>query len=159
VRAPPQVSGPSRADREQAWLTRGRGRAPLRDINNQKLISGGSDPPLKLSFILKHMMYGDTKGRNGLVSRLVAMAYIGSALVAPCLAKESQVPLNSNAVSKLQWEECGEVNNHTLQCNHLHFFSILNWVDKKWKVPNSMFRWIISTNRQTRRSRYLSSEC
>ena len=65
-------------------------------------------------------MHSETKGRNGLASLFVAM--VCSALVAPCLAKESQAPLNFNVVSKLNWEECGELNNHTLECKRLHVF-------------------------------------
>lgn len=46
----------------------------------------------------------------------LATAIISSALIAPCLASTSQIPLNLNAVSGLKWKECGELNNHTLEC-------------------------------------------
>lgn len=54
-------------------------------------------------------MFSEIKGRNGLL--MAAMAC--STLV---VANESQIPLNLNAASKLNWEGCGELNNHSLEC-------------------------------------------
>lgn len=51
---------------------------------------------------------------------LVALLY--SWLVAPCLAKESQEPMSFTAVSKLEWNVCGQLNNHTLECKCLPLF-------------------------------------
>lgn len=108
----------ARADRHQADAGKLTFRASLRDVNNQTHPKRFIFP--QISLIFKHVMHSESKGRNGLVSLFVAM--VCSALVAPCLAKESQAPLNFNAVSKLKWEECGELNNHTLECKRLHFF-------------------------------------
>jgi hypothetical protein len=59
-------------------------------------------------------MHSDSKGRNGLVFLYVVIVCL--VLAAQCVAKESQAPLNLNVVSKLEWEGCGELNNHTLEC-------------------------------------------
>ncbi|GKZ92275.1 hypothetical protein AnigIFM59636_004997 [Aspergillus niger] len=53
---------------------------------------------------------------NSLVSCVVTTVCISSALVALCLAKDVQMPLNLYTDASLQWKHCGEVNNHTLQC-------------------------------------------
>lgn len=78
-------------------------------------------------------MFNETKGRNGLISLLAAMAC--STLV---VANESQVPLNSNAAAKLKWEGCGELNNHTLECKTLYRFWSqieLTWIGSRLDVP------------------------
>ncbi|TVY81281.1 putative hydrolase [Lachnellula suecica] len=80
-------------------------------------------------------MFNEHKNRNGLVSLFKTMAC--STLIAACLASESQAPLNFNAVSKLKWEGCGELNNHTLECSRLdvpmdHFSKSSN---KTFSIP------------------------
>lgn len=106
---------------------------------------------------LQHLIYIETKkmrnevkGRIGRASLLAAI--IGTALVAPCLAGESQAPLGLNAVSRLKWEGCGELSNHTVECRYVRC-SIWNLVDKN-KALDSMSQWIISTRFQIRHSRF-----
>lgn len=38
--------------------------------------------------------------------------------VVKCEALEPQVPLNFDLRPHLQWHECGDANNHTLECDH-----------------------------------------
>ena len=73
-------------------------------------------------------MFGHAKGWDSLVSCMLATTCMSFALVAPCLADEFQTPLDSDAVSGLQWKECGQANNHTLQCNsaHVSFWHIMS---------------------------------
>ncbi|RAL00026.1 alpha/beta-hydrolase [Aspergillus ibericus CBS 121593] len=63
-------------------------------------------------------MFG-AKGWNSLVSCVLVTMCIRLALVASCLAEEFQIRLNSHADSRLQWKNCGEASNHTLQCSRL----------------------------------------
>ncbi|TPR06696.1 hypothetical protein CAN33_0023865 [Aspergillus niger] len=74
---------------------------------------------------------------NSLVSCVVTTVCISSALVALCLAKDVQMPLNLYTDASLQWKHCGEVNNHTLQCSRLdvpkdHFS---HSSDKTFSIP------------------------
>ncbi|KAG0651839.1 hydrolase [Hyphodiscus hymeniophilus] len=64
------------------------------------------------------MKLNESKSRNGLASS-IAMICLALAQVNPTLAKQSQAPFNLNAVSKVKWEECGEISNHTLECSRL----------------------------------------
>jgi hypothetical protein len=67
---------------------------------------------------MNDMMHSKTKDWNGPISFTVSIACL--ALVASCLAQESQVPMNVGTASKIKWEECDELNNHKLQCKHHH---------------------------------------
>ena len=53
-----------------------------------------------------------------------------SAIAAPAVANESQAPLQFDTVSKLRWEECGEISNHTLECIP-YSYSMLNQADEE----------------------------
>lgn len=76
------------------------------------------------------------KGWNGLVLCALATAYMSSAIVALCLAYEFQKPLNAHAKSVLQWKNCGEANNHTLQCKYAPVsWPILIRVDATRRFP------------------------
>ncbi|PWY96533.1 hypothetical protein BO94DRAFT_505852 [Aspergillus sclerotioniger CBS 115572] len=58
-------------------------------------------------------------GWNSLVLCILLTLCMSCALVAPCLAEEFHIPLASYADSGLQWNDCGEANNHTIQCSRL----------------------------------------
>ncbi|OJI87933.1 hypothetical protein ASPTUDRAFT_50777 [Aspergillus tubingensis CBS 134.48] len=67
-----------------------------------------------------------SKGWSSLVSCVLITVCISPAIVAPCLAKDVQMPLNPHGGSILRWKDCGEANNHTLQwfptgCSHGSF--------------------------------------
>ncbi|RAH51714.1 alpha/beta-hydrolase [Aspergillus piperis CBS 112811] len=78
-----------------------------------------------------------SKGWSSLVSCVLVTVCISPAIVAPSLAKDAQMPLNPHRGSILQWKDCGEANNHTLQCSRLdvpmdHFSQ---QSDKAFSIP------------------------
>jgi hypothetical protein len=114
-----------------------------------------------------YTMYSRMKSRHGFVSAVSAslsVLLICSAL-AMAAAKESQAPLNvdvdNHVVSKLRWEGCGAVSNHTLECKRLNYRGISSSngpVDVE-KAPGLKSRWTTSIIHLTRRSQSLLSDC
>ena len=74
----------------------------------------------------------ESNGRNGLILSVTAL--VMSMLILPSLAKEAQGPLHLDAVSNVQWEECGELSNHTLECEFLPY-RMSSQADQK-RLPN-----------------------
>lgn len=114
-----------------------------------------------------YTMYSRMKSHHGFVSAVSAslpVLLICSAL-AIAAAKESQAPLNTDvdnhAVSKLRWEGCGAVSNHTLECKRLNYrrISSSNGTVDVEKAPELKSRWTISIIHSTRPFQSLLSDC
>lgn len=140
--------------------------APLRGqppaINNLKVISLLSLQSLRSVLHPANMPRSHAQDSRSLSYLLTAT--LCSGILRPCLAADTkfQAPLyHINPSSTLKWEGCGELSNHTLECKQIICTctgTILKSADH-WQVPVSMYRWITSTNHQTRHFRFLSSEC
>lgn len=73
--------------------------------------------------IIASIMFG-SRDWNNIVSCVLVATVIGFAIVASCLAKASQMPLNFHGGSGMQWKDCGVANNHSFQCKYAMFLGL-----------------------------------
>lgn len=102
------------------------------------------------------MKYHGFRGRSSVVSSLFAAA----SLLHGCIATNSnpqRVLHEINPTSSLKWETCGDLSNHTLECEQNDILVCIGLTARQ--APALMFQWITPANPQTRHSLSPSLEC